>query len=94
MTNTPKPDKSAFATVVDTLEQQRAAGLHDGAQVYVHLDRHIALRSGGYGDGNVSAAACTWSQAKQSSRPPPSVIPYGAATTGTVAYFRRWVAFW
>ena len=35
MANTQQPDKSAFAAVVETLERQRADGLHDGAQVYV-----------------------------------------------------------
>jgi CubicO group peptidase (beta-lactamase class C family) len=35
MANPHKPDKPAFAEVVDTLERQREDGLHDGAQVYV-----------------------------------------------------------
>ena len=35
MGNSRKPDKSAWAAVVDTLERQRAEGLHDGAQAYV-----------------------------------------------------------
>jgi CubicO group peptidase (beta-lactamase class C family) len=35
MANPRNPDKSALAAVVDTLERQRAEGLHDGAQVYV-----------------------------------------------------------
>ena len=35
MGNSSNPDKSAWAAVVDTLERQRAEGLHDGAQAYV-----------------------------------------------------------
>jgi CubicO group peptidase (beta-lactamase class C family) len=35
MANPDKADNSLFAEVVETLERQRAEGLHDGAQVYV-----------------------------------------------------------
>ena len=42
----------------------------------------------------VSAAAWTWFAPKHSSRPPPSVMPYGAATTGTRAYFIRCTPKW
>src|SRR5256885_9493988 len=35
MANPHNPDKSAFTEVVETLERQRAEGLHDGAQAYV-----------------------------------------------------------
>jgi len=69
MGNPDKTDNSLFAEVVETLERQRAEGLHDGAQVYVSrfgeplLDLAIGESAPGRALERESASAWPWSEA-------------------------------